>query len=63
MLVVVSTFLTHLLHDQVPSNVRAGVASGAGTLTWVMFMPFALVFGSTAQRSGFHSAVLRPRHT
>ena len=55
-LVVVSTFLTHLLHDQVPSNVRAGVASGAGTLTWIVFMPFALVFGSTAQRSGVHSA-------
>jgi hypothetical protein len=33
------------LHDAVPSTIRAGVASGVGTLTWLTFLPFALLFG------------------
>jgi hypothetical protein len=33
------------LHDAVPSAVRAGVASGAGTISWIGFLPFALTFG------------------
>ncbi len=43
---------SRLLHDAVPSSIRAGVSSGAGTLTWVMFLPFSLVFGWTARDSG-----------
>jgi hypothetical protein len=26
-----------LLHDAVPSNIRAGVSSGVGTLSWILF--------------------------
>jgi MFS family permease len=43
---------SRLLHDAVPSSIRAGVSSGAGTLTWVLFLPFSLVFGWTARDSG-----------
>ena len=43
---------SRLLHDAVPSSIRAGVSSGAGTLTWVLFLPFSLVFGWTARESG-----------
>jgi MFS family permease len=55
-LVVVSTFLTRLFHDEIPSNIRAGVASGVGTLTWMTFMPFALAFGWLTKRSGVHAS-------
>lgn len=34
-----------LLHDAVPSSIRAGVSSGAGTLSWVLFLPFSFGFG------------------
>jgi MFS family permease len=43
-----------LLHDAVPSSIRAGVSSGAGTLTWVLFLPFSLVFGWTARENGVY---------
>ena len=43
---------SRVLHDSVPSSIRAGVSSGAGTLTWVLFLPFSLVFGWTARDSG-----------
>ena len=56
LIVAVSTFLTGRLHDCVPSTIRAGVASGVGTLTWIVFLPFALAFGSVSDRSGVHSA-------
>ena len=35
---------SRVLHDSVPSSIRAGVSSGAGTLTWVLFLPFSLVW-------------------
>ena len=41
-----------LLHDGVPSNIRAGVSSGVGTLSWMLFMPFSLVFGWLAREYG-----------
>jgi len=40
------------LHDGVPSAVRAGVASGVGTLTWVTFVPFAIAMGLVSGRVG-----------
>jgi hypothetical protein len=40
------------LHDGVPSAVRAGVASGVGTLTWMAFVPFALAIGFVTDRFG-----------
>jgi hypothetical protein len=56
LIVASSTFLTRLLHDCVPSTIRAGVSSGVGTLTWIAFLPFALAFGALSQRAGVHAA-------
>jgi hypothetical protein len=57
-LAIIGIHSGRLLHDAVPSSIRAGVSSGAGTLTSVLFLPFSLVFGWAArengvQRSGF----------
>jgi hypothetical protein len=41
-----------LLHDAVPSAIRAGVSAGAGTFSWVLFLPFSLVFGALARDRG-----------
>ncbi len=56
LLVAVSTLLTRLLHDEIPSSLRAGVSSGVGTLTWMAFLPFALAFGFVTRHSGVHAA-------
>jgi MFS family permease len=53
-LVAVSIPVTGRLHDAVPSTIRAGVASGVGTLTWLTFLPFAFAFGAVSDRSGVH---------
>jgi MFS family permease len=45
-----------LLHDAVPSNIRAGVSSGAGTFSWVLFLPFSLGFGALARTQGVYSS-------
>jgi MFS family permease len=45
-----------LLHDAVPSNIRAGVSSGAGTLSWLLFLPLSLVFGTLAHDHGVRTA-------
>jgi hypothetical protein len=50
----VSIPITGRLHDAVPSSIRAGVASGVGTLTWLTFLPFAFAFGAVSDRSGVH---------
>ena len=44
------------LHDGVPSAVRAGVASGVGTLTWLTFVPFAIAMGFVSDRAGVGAA-------
>ena len=54
--VAVSIPITARLHDAVSSTVRAGVASGVGTLTWLTFLPFALLFGAVSNRAGVHEA-------
>ena len=51
-LAIMGIHASRLLHDAVPSSIRAGVSSGAGTLTWVLFLPFSLVFGWTARDNG-----------
>jgi MFS family permease len=53
-LAIVSIHASRLLHDAVPSSVRAGVSSGAGTLTWALFLPFSLAFGWVAQQNGIN---------
>ena len=55
-LAIIGIHSGRLLHDAVPSSIRAGVSSGAGTLTWVLFLPFSLVFGWAARENGVHSA-------
>ena len=56
LVVAVSIPITGRLHDAVPSTIRAGVASGVGTLTWLTFLPFALLFGAVRDRSGVDDA-------
>lgn len=56
LLVAVTTVLTRLLHDAIPSPIRAGVSSGVGTLTWTAFLPFALAFGFLSRSAGVHAA-------
>ena len=54
MLAIMGIHAGRLLHDAVPSSIRAGVSSGAGTVTSVLFLPFALVFGWAARENGFY---------
>jgi MFS family permease len=51
-LAIVGIHASRLLHDAVPSSIRAGVSSGAGTMTWMLFLPFSLVFGWVARENG-----------
>ena len=55
-LVALSIVLTRKLHDAIPSTIRAGVASGVGTVTWIAFVPFALAFGFVSNRVGVFTA-------
>jgi hypothetical protein len=55
-LAVASIHAGRLLHDAVPSPIRAGVSSGAGTLSWVLFLPLALGFGALSHRHGVYAA-------
>jgi MFS family permease len=56
LVVAVSIPVLRRLHDAVPSAIRAGVASGVGTLTWLTFVPFALLFGAVSERAGVDRA-------
>jgi hypothetical protein len=54
--VAVTVYLTGRLHDGVASDVRSGVSSGIGLMTWLAFLPFALAFGTVTARLGVHTA-------
>jgi hypothetical protein len=56
LVVAVSIPVTRALHDAVPSTIRAGVASGVSTLTWLAFVPFAMLVGSVAEGAGIDRA-------
>jgi MFS family permease len=56
LMVVASIHVTRLLHDAVPSTIRAGVASGVGAISWMTFLPFALAFGLVSDTFGVHPA-------
>ena len=56
LLAIISIRAGKLLHDGVSSNIRAGVSSGAGTLSWLLFLPFSLVFGWFARAHGVRQA-------
>jgi MFS family permease len=49
-------YLTRLLHDSVPSDVRSGVASGVGAGGWIVFLPFSLSFGGISDSFGLDIA-------
>jgi MFS family permease len=55
-LAVTGIYAGRLLHDAVPSHIRAGVSSGAGTLSWMLFLPFSLGFGALARSHGVYPA-------
>jgi MFS family permease len=56
LVVVASIHATRLLHDAVPSAVRAGVASGVGAISWMVFLPVALAFGVISTHHGVRTA-------
>ena len=55
-LTIIGIHASRLLNDAVPSSIRAGVSFGAGTLTWMLFLPFSLVFGWVAQENSIYSS-------
>ncbi len=56
LIVAAGIHTSRLLNDAVPSGVRAGVASGVSTFTWIAFLPVALGFGLLAEYQGVHTA-------
>ena len=52
LLAVVAISAGKLLHDAVPSTIRAGVSSGAGTASWLLFLPLSLVLGWLGRAHG-----------
>jgi hypothetical protein len=56
LVVAAGIHVSRLLNDAVPSTVRAGVASGVSTLTWIAFLPIALGFGLLSEQHGVHTA-------
>jgi len=55
-LTVIGIHAGKLLHDGVPSQIRAGVSSGVGTFSWMLFLPFSLAFGAFAREHGVRSS-------
>ena len=54
--VAVNTIFTRMLHDTLPSEVRAGAVSGVSALSSLAFVFFALLFGVVSQHAGiFHA--------
>jgi MFS family permease len=47
-----------LLHDSVGAQLRAGVSSGAGTLSWLTFLPVSILFGQLSRGHGVQTAGL-----
>lgn len=48
-------YLSRLLHDAVPSDLRTGVASSVSTLSWLTFLPCSLLFGVVSRHGGVHA--------
>ncbi|TCO51405.1 putative MFS family arabinose efflux permease [Kribbella antiqua] len=54
LLVVIGIHVSRLMHDAVPSTIRTGVASGISAVSWLVFTPFALVFGAVSKQFGVY---------
>jgi len=48
--------MASLLHDAIPSHIRSGVSSGVDTLTWITFLPIALLVGFISTHYGIYAA-------
>ena len=59
--IAIGIYLTRLLHDAIPSDIRSGVSSTVGAAGWLVFLPFSLDFGSVSERWGVHGRVDDPR--
>ena len=56
LLAIIGIHAGRLLHDAVPSTIRTGVSSGVGTLSWLLFLPFSVVFGWLAREHGVQTS-------
>lgn len=56
LIVVASIHVSRRLHDAVPSTIRSGIASGVSSISWIAFLPIALVFGVVSREHGVHTA-------
>ncbi|MET0864153.1 MAG: MFS transporter [Nakamurella sp.] len=56
LLVAAGIHVTRLLHDEIPSTVRTGVASGVSAISWMVFLPVALGFGMLTSADGLGAA-------
>ncbi|SEE93389.1 MFS transporter [Ruania alba] len=56
LIVAASIHVSRMLHDAVPSAVRSGVASGVSTLSWIVFLPVAAIFGVITETDGVHTS-------
>lgn len=56
LIVVAAIHVSRRLHDAVPSTIRSGVASAAGSISWIAFLPIALVFGVVSHEHGVQAA-------
>jgi MFS family permease len=52
LLVVSGIYLNRALHDAIPSSIRTGVGSGVSTLSWLIFLPVAVLFGLLSAHAG-----------
>lgn len=56
LIVVASIHVSRRMHDAVPSTIRSGIASGVSSISWIAFLPIALVFGVVSREHGVHTA-------
>ena len=55
-MVAIGIHVGRLLHDEIPSAVRTGVASGVSAMSWIVFLPLALGFGLISTAGGLPAA-------
>lgn len=55
-IVGVTVVLTHQLHDQLPSRVRAGASSTVSSISSIVIIPTALIFGVLAHEQSIFAA-------
>jgi MFS family permease len=56
-IVILTVMLSRHLHDEMPSTIRTGASSVAGTAGYGIFVPVAITFGLTSQHHGiFHAS-------